>query len=125
MRSWVTTKNRSKSSSQTQVHKDDHNRWFARALLKGEVLAGLKDVGGLLAARPEAVTERKPQKRVALMVAALAGADVHNKETLRNKLKEDKTFLLREIKAWCRSKNDLDRKNFVNCWKGEVIELLR
>ena len=83
------------------VMQDDLYRWFARYLLEGMVLPELSNLTPMLNDKPTIITQRKPMKKIMVLVSALSEAGVDSAAALRKHWAEkDEKFLFKAIKPW-------------------------
>ncbi len=108
---------------------DDSYRYFARFLLEGKVLSGLKEVQECWNDSPAIITRKTHIRKVGLLVAALSSAGVDSASALRQHWAEtDRKFLFQiVIQSWTKAEHtikvkqvwmDLVKQN-IHLWKTE------
>jgi ATP-dependent RNA helicase DHX37/DHR1 len=75
-------------------------RHFARLLLDGSVVQSLVALRPFLAARPSALLQAPKSERCKKLVAALEKRAVDSRARLAEALREDRAFLLPELRLW-------------------------
>lgn len=78
----------------------DYYRWFARALLSGEVFSGFRKITEMLVAQPSLVTQSWNVKKVNSLVEALMNKRASSKSRLAEIWESEPQFLLKEMKLW-------------------------
>jgi ATP-dependent RNA helicase DHX37/DHR1 len=112
----------SKAKQTSTFMLDDSFRWFGRFLFEGEVLLELKGMTAMLNDEPSVITRKAPVAKVALLVAALAGAGVDSAAALRKHWAEvDDKFLFSILKRWAKDDQGKDLKGlWISCVKNNI-----
>ena len=110
------------TAKNSAVVEDDSFRWFARLLFEGKVLNELSGLLQLLNEDTAIITRRKPQKKVTLLVSALATAGVDSARALQKHWAEkDDKFLFKILKLWVKSDCVQNAKTlWINAVKSNV-----
>ena len=100
---------------------EDKCRWFGRYLLEGRVCPAVKALK--LSCLPSVITNKAPQRRVAVLVGALAngGPPVTSKAALRARLAASPAYFGDVIRMWAQKGTE---PAAAAAWAAAVKELL-
>jgi ATP-dependent RNA helicase DHX37/DHR1 len=101
----------------------DNYRWFARFLLEGEIIKGLKGFDSLLNDSPSILCHKSFSSKVVALVTALASNGINSAHDLKKHWAQvDDKFLFKCLKAWVKKDNEEKAKNM---WISAVKESVR
>jgi hypothetical protein len=90
---------------------DDTYRWFARFLLEGKIIDGLKGFDSFLNESPSLLTQKSMSKKAILLVSALSDKDIDGAHDLLHHWSNvDDKFLFKYLKGWVREEQAEDAK---------------
>jgi len=101
--------------------RDDNYRWFARFLLEGKILTGLKELP--LNESAAVISKRKALPKIGLLISELTSNDCDTKAKLVTLLKKDDKFLWSVAKMWA-PKDDGKKEAFKKVWGTAVKKVV-